>query len=452
MVSAAVKRKRRERQNRTASAIEQSRHNAEVEQETLGAVISSTVPNAALFQEDRKGVTKKALEQKYTQDARRQRLEAKRAWRAGPKTRRSEIGAESSEPMKGISFDGGKKKRIAPVERAILKKRTFDRPKGHVGNRMALLQAAKRHAPRNEDMWTDNTAKEVEMVRAKSRTAFVRRSTRKQRRAHAVLYPDAGLSVNPSYEHHQDHLGEALARIVAEEDDERLIKQQLSFDRSLLHESTEGIDTITGMKIDQPGDKDKTKNADVGSDNDDDVVNKPIPERKTRTERNKETRKRSLASQIRKKRADERRAVEFKNFDKILEDAIEESDKINGITKKRLKRQHVSVPNRKHNRPVIRKIAGQRVRNEVAALPTALSTEISGSLRSFKVPDASALLNDRVLSFERRGMVEPPSVLPIELRSMELRRRQNENRDRTKRRGKHSKSNITYWKEKSKRR
>lgn len=431
MVSAATRRKRLERQNRLASAIEQSYHDAEVEQKTLGTVLSSKVPNVTLFKEDRKGETKQALEQKFAQNARRQRLADKRARRAAPKIRRSEIGAEPQTPMESVSYVRSKKKVIAPVEKAILKKRTFDQPRGHIGNRSVLILAAKRHVPGKEDMWTSSTAKEVEVATSKSRIEFAHKASRKQRRAHAVVYPDAGHSFNPSFEHHQDNLGEAVAKIVSEEDREQWIEQKLSFDPALLNESTKDIDAITGMKVDQPGDENGSKEADVSGDNHDNVIKKPIPERKTRAERNKEARKRSLALQIRKKRAEERRAADFKNFDKILEDATEESDKLNGITKKRLKRQHVPVPNRKRNRPVISRIAGQRVRNETASMPVALSTEISGSLRNFKVPNSNPLLTDRILSFERRGMVEPPNVLPMELRSMELERRQDERRDKT---------------------
>lgn len=455
MVSAATKRKRRERQNRTAEAIEQSRQDVETEQRALGTAISENVPNVALFQEDRKGAKKEALAEKYAQDGREQRLAWRRARRQIPTVRRSEMAAEATVPMEAVKFAGGKKKRdIASVEKAILKKRKFDKPEGHIGNRSAKLRAAKRFVTGKEDVWTSETAVQVDKEISQSRKELVRKMTRRLRNSYAIVYPDAGLSVNPSYEHHQDKLGEALAKTVMEEDRKKWNEKKLSFDPAILKESEENVDALTGMRIDSLNEEKDSGSAnapavdDEGEESDD--GNKAVPERKTRSERNKEARKREMVSQIAKKRKDQRRREDLMKIEEVAQEALEEANKRNGVTKKLLKKQRVSAPGKKKDRPVFMRIAGQRVRKESVAEPFVLSEDLSESLRGVRVPNGNPLMTDRMLSFERRGMLEPPKVIPKELWRIEQERRQDELRDKTKRRGKHSRSNISYWKEKSK--
>lgn len=447
MVSAITKRKRRERQNRTAAAIEEARAEAHAEQRALGTNVTTKVPNAALFLEDRKGGAKAQLEQKFRLDEVAQRAEMRKARRANPPARKSERAAHASEDMKDVNVPGRKMKRdIATVEKHLLETRKFDKPEGHVGNVSALARKAKVHTDGREDVWNSAVSEAVNAEITDSRKQMVRKLTRRMRRAPAIIYPDAGLSVNPSYEHHQDKLGEALAKIVAEEDRQTMVNKKLSFDKSLL-EPVEGVEQVTGMQAELVGDQDGEVDDDMGV-GEIDAVSNGVPERKTRMQRNKESRKREMQSNITKKKVAARRASDFLKLDAIVEDAQDEADKKNGVTKRMLKSNRVRGPGRKE-RPIVRRIAKQRVRTESTVDPIFLSKEIGDSLRSVQMPPSNPMLKDRMLSFERRGMVEPPKVLPKEMWRMRQEKRQEERRDKRKRKGKHSKSNVSFWKERS---
>lgn len=443
MVSAATKRKRRERENRTAALIEQARQHSQAERKALGTEVTQNASDELLFREDRKGETKESLRKKYIADGKKQLAESKKARRANPKPRRSEAAAVAT-PMEDITVPGRKKQRtLAPVEKAILTKREFDLPEGHVGNKSEAIRKAKLHADGKEDVWNGDVAKMVEEEITDSRKDMVRKLTRKMRRAPAVLYPGAGLSVNPSYEHHQDMLGEALARVVEQEDHDKWVADKLSFDPALLEEPGEE-EAITGMKLHDPVEA-TNENGDMDTF---DPIARVVPERKTRTQRNKESRKREMQSNILKKRAAERQANDLINLTTVAKDALVTANKLHGITKKEARANRPRGPPRREL-PVVKKIAKQRVRNERIAEPLTLSKDVSDSLRSAKMPRSNPMLHDRLLSFERRGMVEPPNVLPKEVWRMQQEARQEERRDKRKRKGRHSKSNISFWKERS---
>lgn len=472
MVSSATKRRRQKRANETAAAIEESKRDASIEKKLLGVQVDSKAPDTSLFQLDRGGENKAALKQKTSKDAHAEKLLLRRARRGDSasralvksKVRKSERFAsknDEGQSMDGLTYPEGSLKKsrgIGIVEKTILKKRTFD-PDIHREKKKKDMERVK-NKPGTHDIWMSDIKKEVDEKITDSRKNFVKNTRRRHRRAKAVIFPDAGSSINPSYEHHQDKLGVALAKIVAEEERERIIDQKLSFDPEMFKNES-NIDSETGMKIDANDESTNAKNDDGenGDDDDDggdddnndnnDIIAKSVPERKTKSQRNKERRKRELESAIAKKRRNEKQAADFDKLEELVEEAQEEADKVNGVTKRELRKQHVPVPNRNRHRPVFFKIAGQRVRKESDNEHVALSDELADNLRSVKVAPNNPLLKDRLLSFERRGMVESNKVLTKETWRVRQEQKQDELRDKTKRKGKHSRSDISYWKEKS---
>lgn len=460
MVSSATKRRRQKRANETAAAIEESKRDASTEKKLLGVEVDSQAPDTSLFQLDRGGESKTALKQKTSRDAHAEKLLLRRARRGDSasrallksKVRKSERFASSNnedQSMDGLTFPEGSLKKnrgIGNVEKTILKKRTFD-PDIHREKKKKDMERVK-NKPGTHDIWMSDIKKEVDEKITDSRKNFMKKTNWRRRRAKAVIFPDAGSSINPSYEHHQDQLGTALAKIIAEEERERAIDEKLSFDPEMFKDEN-NVDSETGMKLDA-NDKSTDAKDDKGDDGDNnDIITKSVPERKTKSQRNKERRKRELESAISKKRRNEKQAADFDKLDELVEEAQEEADKVNGVTKRERRKQHVPVPNRNRHRPVLFKIAGQRVRKESDNEHVALSDELADNLRSVKVAPNNPLLKDRLLSFERRGMVESNKVLTKEMWRVRQEQRQDELRDKTKRKGKHSKSDISYWKEKS---
>lgn len=457
MVSAATRRKKRERENRVAKHIEDGRRLAAAEEKIIGTKLGPKVPNAVLFQVDRKGLGDSDGTKTSVFKSRQERLDAKRAARAKPRPRKSELAAEAPN---GMDVDteiarpahGKKKKREAGlVDDQILRKHFLN--KENAESRKADEKLGKASGiDEYGDVWESELVEQVQSQITDRRRYLIKKVSRRLRRAPAVLFPDAGVSVNPSYGHHQDKLGEAVAAIVSEKDRMKWDEKLLSYDPAILTEGREGEFGDTGMKTDvgvTTGQEENEKSA-VASTEDESThtLNNSVPERKTRRERNKEKRKREMESNIRKKRRESRQALDISQLETIVDEAREEADKINGVTKRKLRRQHVRVPLRP-NRPVRKRIAGRRVRTEASSEPVALSEELSENFRSVQLPITNPVIQERFLSFERRGMVEPPKVVATDLWRMEQEKRRLENKDPRKRKGKHSTSNISYWKEKS---
>eukprot|EP00177_Eucheuma_denticulatum_P003085 GFKZ01005565.1.p1 GENE.GFKZ01005565.1~~GFKZ01005565.1.p1 ORF type:complete len:443 (+),score=100.30 GFKZ01005565.1:100-1428(+) len=435
MVSAATKRKRRDRRNRAAEAVEDARVKAAAERDVLGISITPSAPDSALFTIDRKGLSKTEVRQELYQQAAEQRRAAKRARRSQPKERKSE--------RVGMEIDGrvtkvGRKKR-GGVDLEILKKRNFDKPVGHVGNRSEGMRKEREYKDGREDVWMGEMSRVVEGEIGKNRRKIVHKMNEKQRAAVSVLTPKGGLSINPTHEDHQDKLGEALAKIVTKDDVDQWDDDMMRYDPKLLEESREGEVADTGMKVDV-----NDSDLDDQADQEVPIVN-VVPERKTRAQRNKEARKREMASNIAKKRRLGKQAKDFENILLVAEEAKRQAEKLSGEKKIRRREANKHRP-RKLTGPVLKKIAGQQVRHEGVVEPVTLSTELSVSMRDIKMPKANPMLKDRFLSFERRGLIEPPSVLPKEVWRMEQEKRQEMLKDRRKRKGRGSRSNLTFWK------
>lgn len=439
MVSAGTKRKRRERGNRVAAAIEDGRTRTAAERRMLGKAITSDVPDAELFVEDRKGKAKDALNQELYQQAAEQRRAAKRARRTFPKMRKSEAALNKPDATSPVSVPGKKnKKGVGGVEIEILAKRKFDKPRGHVGNISEVIRQRKIFTDGKEDVWVGETSKLVAKEIGLNRRRIAEKMNTAHRSAPSVIHPAHGLSINPTHEDHQDKLGEALAHVVRKDDDNMWTDEKMKFDPALLRESREGEIADTGMKGDNIAN-------DVEDSSDDDIsIVKAVPERKTRSQRHKEARKREMASNIAKKRVNVRRRRDLENLEKVAEEAKKLAERLSGEEKLRKLREN-PPPEKAVDEPVISRLSGQKVRNEAAVEPVTLSTELSENMRGVKMPVANPLLRDRFVSFERRGLIEPPKVLPKEVWRMEQAKRQDELKDKRKRKGRGSRSNMTFW-------
>lgn len=446
MVSAVTKRKRRERENRVAAAIEEARSQASAEQKALGTTVTKDASNTSLFVEDRRAISKDKIRDKFRLESAAQRRASKRARRAAPTQRRSE--AASTLASTGAVTSAApppprkNKARIPSTDAQILARRTFDKPEGHVGNKSVARREAKRYGNGRENVWESETAAAVKMEITDDRRHMVQKMNGRLRRAPAILMPDSGMSVNPTYEQHQNKLGEALAKVVAEEDEERYIDKKLSFDPALLQESRDGEVGDTGMKVDSEHPSD---DEDDGDKDDMNAASCVVPERKTRAQRNKEARKREMAVNITRKRAEEKRQNELQNLKEVTKAAEKEADKLNGTTKLRRRAERVPIP-LPVGRPVMKRVAGMRVRKETAAERIMLSNDLSKSMRTVKMAPANPILRDRFLSFERRGMIEPPTVIPKEVWRMQKEKRQEELKDPRKRKGRGANSDLSFWK------
>lgn len=440
MVSAATKRRRRERGNRVAAAIEDARMEISAEQKTLGTAVTPDVPDAKLFTLDRKGSSKTDVQQELNRQAAEQRRVSKRSRRENPKMRRSEAALMRVDAGITKTKAERKKKEVGNVDMEILAKKKFDKPRGHVGNISERIRLAKIHKDGKEDVWVGEMSRLVAQEVGLNRKRLTDKMNAAQRKAAAVIHPAPGLSINPIHEDHQDKLGEALAKIVKKDDEDTWDREKMKYDPALLEESKEGEVGDTGMKVDTDNDNDQES-----EDEEEVITQKVIPERKTRAQRNKEARKREMASNIAKKRTHARRAKEFERIELIAEEAKRLAEKLSGEKKLRKLRQKPALQKRV-DQPVVRKIAGQKVRNESDFEPVALSSELSEAMRNVKIPIAHPMLRDRFLSFERRGLIEPPEVLPNELWRMEQEKRQDLLRDKRKRKGRGSASNLTFWK------
>eukprot|EP00178_Gracilaria_changii_P025445 TRINITY_DN78382_c0_g1_i1.p1 TRINITY_DN78382_c0_g1~~TRINITY_DN78382_c0_g1_i1.p1 ORF type:complete len:495 (-),score=104.26 TRINITY_DN78382_c0_g1_i1:1217-2599(-) len=452
MAKTGTKRKRKQRESRTAAEVEHAKRIAATEQKLLGTRVTKETASESIFKIDRKGESKEALNEQFRGQALVQRRATKRARREAPRPRKSESGVRMPEAeAKDITFVGRKKKvGVGLVEKQILARRKFDKPEGHIGNRSAVVREMLQKKGEKEDVWESSDgvdAQEVESDVFEKKGIAVRRRRLEEkmhsqhRSAARIIQPDSGMSVNPTHCDHQDMLGEALASIVQKDDEKRWDEKKMSYDPALLLESTEGEVADTGMKIDNNS-SDSELESEAG--NDEVFMSQGAPERKTRAQRNKESRKRVMAANIARKRADAKQARDFENLAQLTQQAQEEADKVNGVVKQRRLQDNAALP-AEVDAPVLHRIGGERVRSEKVCNPVTLSTELSESMRKVKMPKANALARDRFLSFERRGFIAPPRALSKEVRRMARDKLREERKERRRRKGRGSASNLTFW-------
>lgn len=447
MARTGTKRKRKARENFIANQVDEGKRRTDTEKKILGTVIDKHAPDNSVFKIDRTGKSKEAIAHKVLGQAIEQRRAAKRARRQSPRDRKSEAAIKVSATVDHFM---GKKNRkdIAPVEKEILAKRSFDKPEGHLGNRSATVRQMLKNKGKKDDLWDTSAESNMEDVPSAvaekkgvsvQRRRLVEKVHTQHRNAPRIVHIDSGLSVNPTYHDHQDKLGQALAELVRKDDERKWDEKKMSYDPALLLESREGEIADTGMK----GDVDSTSSA--GEDEEQmEVIYKNAPDRKTRSQRNKEARKRVMAANIAKKKVDAQQATDFKNIGSITQQAESEADKLSGLEKeRRLAENPPLLP--AEDAPVLKRIAGEKVRNEMACEPVTLSNELSESMRRVKMPVANPLLRDRFLSFERRGFITPPSVLPKEIRRMARDKLREERKDRRRKKGRGSASDLNFW-------
>lgn len=441
MVSAATKRKKKQRGNQVAAAVEEGRFQASAERKALGTEVNAKVPNASLFVEDRGKIEQPQLEQIVQAQASEQRRASRRARRAGAPVRKSEAAIAQNADSMDVCYTGQKKKREKGyVEKNILNRHKFDRPEGHVGNRSEKIREQKKYTDGKEDVWNSEISKQVSGEICENRRKLTQKMHVEQRRAEHVIKPDNGLSINPAHTDHQDKLGEALAKIVEDEDEEKWTEKKLAYDEKLVEGSDGEEIADTGMKVDSSDDEinDELEEEEL-------QMVTGVPERKTRSQRHKEARVKVMQANIMRKKKEEKRKRDYEQIDDVKDDATQEADRLYGIAKKRRLEEVPELP-KSADVPVLDKIAGQRVRSEKSAEPIVLSTELGDGIRDVKMPAANAMLRDRFISFERRGLIEPPKVLPKEIWRMDQAKRQEALKDRRKRKGRGSRSNLTFWK------
>lgn len=434
-----------------AGQVEDGKRAVANEKKLLGTAITKDTADHSLFTIDRQGKSKDSLSKQFNGQALQQRRAAKRARRYAPKERKSEaaIRAVDTSTSNALITEKKRKEKVPCVDQRILAKRKFDKPEGHIGNRSAVVRAMLQNKGKKDDLWETKagTHEQDDQGFLSENKAVANKRRKVEEAVHAVhrsapriVHPDSGLSINPTHSDHQDVLGEVLAEIVRKDDDERWHEKKMSYDPALLEESTEGVIADIGMKVDN-----QSEHSEDESDDEVLLKHQGAPERKTRAQRNKEARKRVMAANIAKKKAALKQNEDFENIDEIKRTVETEADKINGIAKER---RLAETPKQDlgRNAPVLTKVAGVKVRGEKAGIPVTLSTELSESMRKVKMPTSNALARDRFLSFERRGFIVPPKVLPKEIRRMARDKLREERKDRRRRKGRGAASDLTFWK------
>lgn len=442
MVGASTKRRRRDKANAAASAVEDGMVARAAEVRALGTEVAATVPDAALFQEDRRGTSKGEMSEVLRAQLAEQVRAAKRAKRSAPRARKSEMALVGNRSVKAVyGSNSGKKKRngVAEVDMRILASKSFDKPVGHVGNVSEATRAGRVHADGKEDVWVSDLGRTMQAEKGVNRRRIEEKMNTSQREAISVIHPTHGLSVNPRFGDHQDKLGEALAGIVQKDDEHQWAKDKMAYDPALLNESTEGHVGDTGMREGSDVEENAMEDETLAKD-----VFKGVPARKSRGDRNRAARRRASDGNRLRKLALQKLLDDMSNIDTIAADAVVAADKLNGVTK--LRELELNPPPKPTaSMPVIGQIANERVQTEADAEPVTLSNELSLEMRSFKMPIANPVLRDRFLSFQRRGMIEPPRVLPKEAKQAKEAAYREAKRDRRIRKGRGSRSNLTFW-------
>jgi len=173
------------------------------------------------------------------------------------------------------------------------------------------------------------------------------------------------------------------------------------------------------------------------------AVKKAIPERKSRLERNRERRTRLALSNKRRKITKLRHLKDYKNFEAIAEQALVESDKLSGETKKR----NTILEDHHGNAPLFKQIAKEKVRSETEILTVPLSEDLDARMSGIALPVGNNAIKDRFFSLERRGLVEPTAVLKREAKQNEMERRAALIREKPRKNRRGSRSKISYWRQ-----
>lgn len=431
----AKNRRRRARENATVDAVLDGAALAAANERAIGVVVNEKAPDAAIFTIDRAGVSKEDFDQDM-------RLKTKAALRerrlARPFGVDTALENKSRKPAVAINVPGRKKRRkVAAVELGLLEKRNFKR---------TSAKSTKRKGPGlNQDIWATPLAVEVSKSKSVMRKRIEEKYNARFRAATRVLMPGDGLSVNPAFEAHQDALGEAVADLMDKQFEVELIKKKIGVDKearvAFAEEERRAADAMEEDGKNEEDSKDGEENGEEEKD-----VTKAMPERKSRTDRNRERRRRESDANRVRKIARYRMREDMENLEKIAEEAIREADKINGDTKKRELEMNPPVAPGK-DAPLMKEVAKEKVRTEAMVMTVPLSDDLAPSMRGMAMPVGNSIIKDRFLSFERRGFVEPTGVLKKEAKQAEQERRAHLLRDKKRKNRRGSRSNISYWRQ-----
>jgi Nop53 (60S ribosomal biogenesis) len=444
--SGGRKRSRREREKLLAEGLVDNAVAKEAQIRALGTAINPNVPDSALFVEDRAGVNLKDALKPTTSLS-------KRALRKIPKHRRSEHALAANEENKAarIACPGRKAQRgVAGVDLAILKKRSFP----------CLADKARLAAmiPRGEeDVWETELAGQVHASKSKIQKSMEARLHAPVRATVSILTPDNGISVNPHNNAHQDALGVAVASQIDLMDRAKWEKDAIMASPAVLLEPDIYVADDISEDDDDGSDGDRS-GGNTFTDRSRASFQRfagGAPERKTRSERNRASRRRQAEALHIRKLARVRQAHQVDKIDELCALAEVEVRKLEGVdaAERRQKAENALLldPSAAHAMPRVKKLAGVRVPTERDASTVPLSSDLAESLRAVGMPKVNPLLRDRFLSLQRRGFIEPPPAIFKERAQAKKDRLREEQRDKLIRKGRGSRSNLTYWRKARKR-
>jgi hypothetical protein len=346
----------------------------------------------------------------------------------------------------------GKKKKkfaVAGVDMGLLEKRSFVRRAERVRRQ---VEEREKKAAGVGDVWESGLVEEVEAGKSKVRRAVEQKLNVAVRGSAAVLRPDDGESVNPLFEAHQDALGEAVAVEVAKQDQARWEADQLSFDPKVLldRELHVAEDFSEDDKGEEAGDGAMTDAADV-------VVSRlGGQERRTRRDKNRASRRRTFEAQRVRKATHAHIAEQIADLEALDAAAAAEATRLAGSAAAAAKAAAAAAVvadgvDEAEARPLHAALGGVRVPTERDLRAVPLSGDLAGELRGVGMAVVNPLVKDRFLAFQRRGMIEPPLVIVKERKQATRDRLREEQRDKMVRKGRGSRSNMTYWRKPRKR-
>ena len=175
-----------------------------------------------------------------------------------------------------------------------------------LGRRLWKKRERKRlESVRSFDLWAGQTMQakiEGRPRRATDREREIRKNLK------AILIPKEGESVNPTVDAHQQWLGEAVAKVAQTEESRERLREQMQVERA-------------NMAAD-PSEKDETMESEESEDDDitEQMIKPATGERKTRTQRNKERRKKMAEALRRRKMVKDRRNARYQKLPDILQE------------------------------------------------------------------------------------------------------------------------------------
>lgn len=407
-----------------------------------------------LFVVDRTKATKEVLAGQNAKDA---RAEKRRMRRGIVKIRKSEYAAvaegDGGKRSQAGAIAGKKKKKFAfaGVDLGLLENRKFVGPAERA--RKNILEAEKMKVSR--DVWSGELAVEVDASKSKERKNIECQFVRPVRATAALLRPDDGESVNPMLEAHQDALGEAVGMEISRVDKLKWEQRAIRFDPKILlekplHVASDDDDVDSSEEATVP-EANRVTDAETEV-----IVHKLDRPRRTRRDKNRANRRRTQEALRVRKATHAKISEQIDQLDKLSAEADAEALKLQGADAKAAQavEQAALAADGKDAaaaRPTHKALGGVRVPTEKDLNAVPLSDDLSSNLRSVGMPVSNPVVRDRFLAYQRRGFIEPPAVTLKEKKQAKKDKIREEQRDRMIRKGRGSRSNMTYWRKPRKR-